>query len=684
MEETTMINWQTSLRSTLAAAFLVAAATAQNTWYVDVSGTPPGSGTMGDPYTSIQYAIAQPRTYPGDTILVHPGTYLETVDYMDKDLELRSLQGAAVTTIDGQQGGSTVTVSGDSLLDGFTIRGGTGTPLFSSATFGGGIFVGPYYNRATIENCIVRDNTAADGGGIGIYNAMPMYIRDCVIEDNQAVDGGGGGAAAFMCALWVDRCVFRNNRCAGRGGGLLAYDTDAWLAECNLEDNTADSTWSAGLPSRGGAVYAEEVTCGTAVHLQDCVVQRNAALGQMTAGGGLAYGSANGQIVGCSILDNVAGDPDPLGPAGMGGGIASIGVVTGYGGSISVSDTLIRGNLGQQAGGGAYSEVDGFGAGWAAYSGCTFQDNRSSTGGAAYAAPTSYPPILQDCAVFWNQAVSHTATPSRGGGAVGFDLDHCVLYENLADEGAGVAGSSLEHCTVFNNQGAGMWEGTSAHNSILRGNQGAQIVGSPAVTWCNVQGGWPGLGNIDAPELWWAPFGGPAGGHDFHFSSLASPGIGAGEGGSDLGPFPWHAGWCPSPAIYCTAKISSASCLPEIYWTGEPRLTGPDSFRIRAREILRNKNAIFFWGRSLGSLPPFQGGFLCAAPPLRRTPVQKSTDPGPPECSGALSFHFSHAYMVSEGIVTGDEVYGQYWYRDPQDPVYPTGLTDAIWFIVGP
>ena len=30
---------------------------AQTTWYVDINGTPPGSGTQGDPYTSIQYAI---------------------------------------------------------------------------------------------------------------------------------------------------------------------------------------------------------------------------------------------------------------------------------------------------------------------------------------------------------------------------------------------------------------------------------------------------------------------------------------------------------------------------------------------------------------------------------------------------------------------------------------------------
>ncbi len=70
-----------STRSLLVGAFLLAGpALTQTTWYVDVNGTPPGTGSQADPYTSIQYAIEQPATVDLDTILVSPGTCLENVD----------------------------------------------------------------------------------------------------------------------------------------------------------------------------------------------------------------------------------------------------------------------------------------------------------------------------------------------------------------------------------------------------------------------------------------------------------------------------------------------------------------------------------------------------------------------------------------------------------------------------
>jgi hypothetical protein len=48
---------------------------AQTVWYVDANGTPPGTGSAGNPYTSIQYAISRPATLSGDTLYVYPGVY---------------------------------------------------------------------------------------------------------------------------------------------------------------------------------------------------------------------------------------------------------------------------------------------------------------------------------------------------------------------------------------------------------------------------------------------------------------------------------------------------------------------------------------------------------------------------------------------------------------------------------
>ena len=75
---------------------------AQTTWYVDDGGVPPGNGTPGSPYTSIQFALAQAGTLDGDTLLVLPGNLnFENVDFLGKAVLLVSSGGRAVTTIDG-------------------------------------------------------------------------------------------------------------------------------------------------------------------------------------------------------------------------------------------------------------------------------------------------------------------------------------------------------------------------------------------------------------------------------------------------------------------------------------------------------------------------------------------------------------------------------------------------------
>lgn len=101
---------------------------AQSTWYVDAAGTPPGTGSQLDPYTSLQHAIARPSTLAGDTLLVLPGTYVEQVDFLGKDLVVQSTAGAAATILDGAGAGTVVTfASGESsaaVLSGFTVQNG--------------------------------------------------------------------------------------------------------------------------------------------------------------------------------------------------------------------------------------------------------------------------------------------------------------------------------------------------------------------------------------------------------------------------------------------------------------------------------------------------------------------------------------------------------------------------------
>src|SRR6185436_11490138 len=87
------------------------------------------AGTLEVPaqYPTIQAAIVAAQ--PGDTVLVAPGRYVETIDFLGKAITVESSGGAAATTIDGGGAGSVVSfVSAEmatSVLRGFTITGGT-------------------------------------------------------------------------------------------------------------------------------------------------------------------------------------------------------------------------------------------------------------------------------------------------------------------------------------------------------------------------------------------------------------------------------------------------------------------------------------------------------------------------------------------------------------------------------
>ena len=61
---------------------LAASTAAQTTWYVSSASMGPGSGTLADPYASIQQAISEPTTLDGDTIVALSGTYVESIDFI--------------------------------------------------------------------------------------------------------------------------------------------------------------------------------------------------------------------------------------------------------------------------------------------------------------------------------------------------------------------------------------------------------------------------------------------------------------------------------------------------------------------------------------------------------------------------------------------------------------------------
>ncbi len=194
--------------------------TVRETWYVDASVSSPGDGTSWDSaFKTIQDGINEAAD--GDIVVVAEGTYLENIEFRGKNIKLTStdpLDPAVVakTIIDGSHSGPVVTFSGteeeNCIISGFTIRNG-------KASVGGGICgdSGEGPTHAKIENNIVVENTADDGGGVALCDGT---IQNNTITRNSAGLAGGG---LFYC--WessIQNNLIVSNSAGDRGGGLVS------------------------------------------------------------------------------------------------------------------------------------------------------------------------------------------------------------------------------------------------------------------------------------------------------------------------------------------------------------------------------------------------------------------------------------------------------------------------------
>jgi hypothetical protein len=143
---------------------------------------------------------------------------------------------------------------------------------------------------------------------------------------------------------------------------------------------------------------------------------------------------------------------------------------------------------------------------------------------------------------------------------------------------------------------------------------------------------------------------------------------------------------CGGASSYCTAKVNSLGCTPEIGWSGEPSVSAATPFVVTASNVINQKTGGFFFGLNGRNANPFQGGTLCVRAPFVRTAAQSSGGSvGGSDCSGLLALDFTPYLQgaLGPGFNLGETVDGQWWYRDPQSS-FSLGLTDAIEFQVRP
>ncbi len=324
----------------------------------------------------------------------------------------------------------------------------------------------------------------------------------------------GEGPASVICGLTITGGYLHSSHpWEGNGGGVYCYDhSSPTLISCTISGNRVNTD--------GGGVFCWYYSSPTLI---DCTISGNWA--DRYGGGVSCWRDSNPTLIDCTIHANTAGH---------GGG-----VYCWEDSSATLTNCTITGNRAEDGGGGGVSccaDSDSM------LTNCTISGNTANrSGGVLCYAGSDL--TLTNCTISGNSAY--------WGGGVLCDFSHptlanCTISENSAyGAGGGVYSSwdsspTLTNCTMTGNSatsgGGAMWchddpneplpLDVCVYNSILWGDTPDEIEGNTmrvVVQYSDVQGGWPGAGNIDADPLFVDP-----GSGDYRLSS-SSPCIDAGD-----------------------------------------------------------------------------------------------------------------------------------------------------------
>jgi predicted outer membrane repeat protein len=196
------------------------------------------AGCSGSPYTTIQAAIDAASDL--DVIEVCSGTWQERLTIVGKTLILRSVSGAALTTIDAQGWGTGLALTGGAevTVEGFTFTGG------GSSGIGGDISCDA--STLVLIDSHITEGSASRGGGLGATDCAGV-VRGNTFSNNTAWRGGGaflsGGTISF------EENLVAVNQSDWAGGGLYVE------GDLPLLGNSFDSNASAEF---GGGAYVDQ------------------------------------------------------------------------------------------------------------------------------------------------------------------------------------------------------------------------------------------------------------------------------------------------------------------------------------------------------------------------------------------------------------------------------------------
>jgi hypothetical protein len=342
------------------------------------------------------------------------------------------------------------------LLNGVTIKGGY------VAGLGGGRGGAEVRDINQYKSILSGDLNADDGPGLNNIEENSYHV----------VTASGINSTAVLDGLTITGSGIAGGRTApyNHSGGMYNDNSSPMLINCTFSENLAAES--------GAGMYNNS---SNPVLLNCTFIENDAPEG----GSGMYNDNSSPILTNCTFIWNRGG----------GGGAGMYNVNS----NPMLADCTFSGNSIILNGGGMYNDSSN-----PALLNCVFTGNTAGgSGGGMYSDNSS--PALTNCTFSRNSA-------EDGGGMESLNFSrptllNCTFSSNLAtNAGGGINGFSHDGSSVR----------PTLVNCILWGSTPEQIWGSASVSYSNVEGGWPGEGNISAAPDFADPNNG-----DYHLKSQA-------------------------------------------------------------------------------------------------------------------------------------------------------------------
>ncbi len=447
------------------------------------------SATLNVPATYGTINLAFHYVVSGDTILVAPGTYSETILWPQiGGIKLIGSGGSANTIIDGGGNGTVIVmntfiipaIDSNTIIQGFQIRNGSLTATYA---YGGGIYLSeasPKLIDLDIHDNEVNSADWAYGAGIYCTDYSNPIIDNANIHNNHVVSsswaGGGGISCDFYSNPKITNSILTHNTVDGLwamgGGAHFEFNASCLMENVSIIENlTLSSSWNS-----GAGVYFE--TChGT---LNNVLISGNKLYdGNWKSGAGVVCSESIMYFNDTKIVNN---STENNGSIHTGGGVCSTSNST-----LNFNRCIISGN--------------------------SLNDSAITYGGAGiYAEDNSHINLLNS--LISDNTFGYDSTFNQLGGGIYCSQSSSLSILNTTISGNRVAGDSTLTCggIYLDNSSC------SIRNSICwnPASTGEIVINNSTITatYSDIRNGMTGNGNIQSDPLFVAP-------HDYHLTVLS-------------------------------------------------------------------------------------------------------------------------------------------------------------------